>query len=168
MSHADATIPELDTTTRLQLAVSDLCGLYSNALGRLLNAVEERAGPSAPAVELLAADLGLQVAKAHRGIDDLTDELRRKLCSEATQLQRLRVLELEHSAVTRELRIEVEAAGVLRRVHVSRKLAHMYLVPVTVCAVCCSTEPVLAALRKDLDALLDGVQELSQQRFLLT
>jgi hypothetical protein len=53
---------------------------------------------------------------AHRGIDDLTDELRRKLRSEATQLQRLRVLELEHSAVTRELRIEVEAAGVLRRV----------------------------------------------------
>ena len=113
----DATIPELDTTTRLQLAVSDLCGLYSNALGRLLNAVEERAGPSEPAIELLAADLGLQVAKAHRGIDDLTDELRRKLRSEATQLQRLRVLELEHSAVTRELRIEVEAAGVLRRVH---------------------------------------------------
>ena len=111
-----ATNPELDTTTRLQLAVSDLCGLYSNALGRLLNAVEERAGPSEPAIELLAADLGLQVAKAHRGIDDLTDELRRKLRSEATQLQRLRVLELEHSAVTRELRIEVEAAGVLRRV----------------------------------------------------
>ncbi len=105
--------PKLDHTTRLQLAVSELCGVYSNALGRLLNAVEEGAVLGSGSVEPLAADLGSQIAKAHREIDYLTNELSRNFRSKAEQLHRLRELEVEHAVVTHELREEVEAAGVL-------------------------------------------------------
>ena len=106
-----SSLTELDTTTRLQLAVSDICGLYSNALGNVLNAAEQRAVPGAPGVPAVTADFGAQVARAHGEIDTLVGELCRGYRDEEVQLRRLRELEEEHAAVTRELRAEVEAAG---------------------------------------------------------
>ena len=107
MSSASAASTHLDLPTRLQLGVSELCGLYVDVLGNLQNAAEERA----PDIEQRAADLASQVVEAHRCVDELAAELGQAHRSEEQQMRRLRELEDEGSAVTQQLRSQTEAAG---------------------------------------------------------
>ena len=106
----------LDTPTKLQLAIGDLCGLYTDALTRLLNKVEYPDIVELPEPHVTAADYGARIAHAHREIDDLAAVLSSNHRSEAAQLQRLHELSEERSAVTDELRAEVENAGACARV----------------------------------------------------
>ena len=121
-----------DAVTRLQLEVTGLCGLYTDALGNLLNEAERPAADTSGGIESMATRFAEQVVQAHRELERQATELERAYRPEAEQLRVLTELQARHAQITRELRAETEAA-----------------------------EAVHARLSANLETLLDGVLEIN-------
>ena len=100
--------PAYDTTTRLQLAVSGLSGLYSDVIASVLKEVEEHSITPAK-----IAALGTKIADAHREIDGLVDVLNTNFRSEDVQLERLSELREENESLVHELSDAVTKAGMV-------------------------------------------------------
>jgi hypothetical protein len=126
-----------DRVSRLQVGLTDLCELYKDALGNLLNESERIAagGNGSSSVEWIAQGFADRIVNAHREVGRQVETLAAAHRPEAEQLRVLHALQEEHTQVTEELRSETEAAV---RVHQD--------------------------LRRDLDALLDGMHGLAERR----
>lgn len=106
-----------DPLTRTHVMVSELCNLYTNALGNVQNEADRHVGTnnlSTQSVERMATEFADQIVKAHQDIDALGAELEQAYRSESEQMDELRVLHAARLDATQLLRAETEAA---ERVH---------------------------------------------------
>lgn len=131
------TMQPRDPISRLQCAVSDVCGLYKDALGNLQNKSDEllhfgRFEERNSALDEMATSLADDILALHRRIEREAQVLQQNHRPEDEQMRKLQELQEEHIAVTEELRQETVAA---KRVH--------------------------GELRADLDKLIDGVIEVN-------
>lgn len=101
----------MDAATRLHVKVSELAGIYTNALGHLQN---EAGRPDGGGVERMAGDLAREVVQVHRDVDALIDSLEASHGTETEQLRALEQLQLQHADVTRQLRVQTDAAAGVR------------------------------------------------------
>lgn len=100
-----------DRATALQVKVSELAGVYTNALGNLQN---EAGRPDGGNVEGMARDLARELVQVHRDVETLIDQLAQEHCTEAAQLAKLETLQAQHAEVTQQLRAETQAAESVR------------------------------------------------------
>ena len=126
-----------DGVSKLQVAVTDLAGVYLDALKDVQNEVERmhqanELGTGTNSLTELTSLLADRVIGLHEVIDQQAATLEASYRSEAQQLRALQDLDAQHTAVTTELRSQVEAAEVLQD-----------------------------DVRRRLDSLIDGIQELN-------
>ena len=116
----------------------DVCGLYTQALANLQNQSEELLHLGAPAsamtsdLDARAAKLAEEIVSMHHTIEQQAQALEQQYRPEAEQLRVLHEAQQQHAAVTEELRVETASA-----------------------------ERAQAALRRDLNGLLDGILEIN-------
>ena len=126
-----------DAVSRLQVSVTDLAGVYLDALKDVQNTVEEQHGNTDTnardrMMDELTSTLAERVVSLHESIDRQAEALERAYRSETEQMDVLQKLHAEHLTVTEELRVDVQTAETLQ-----------------------------TSLRGRLDALVDGIHELN-------
>jgi hypothetical protein len=127
-----------DAISQLQCSVMDVCGLYTQALASLQNQSEELLHHGAPAslitsnLDARATKLAEEIMSTHQSIDQQAQALEQQYRPEAEQLRVLHEAQQQHAAVTEVLRVETATA-----------------------------QKAQAALRRDLDGLLDGILEIN-------
>lgn len=116
----------------------DVCGLYTQALANLQNQSEELLHLGAPAAAMTsdlaarASKLAEEIVSMHQNIEQQAQALEQQYRPEAEQLRVLHEAQQQHAAITEELRVETASA-----------------------------EKAQAALRRDLNGLLDGILEIN-------
>ena len=127
-----------DAISQLQCSVMDVYGLYTQALASLQNQSEELLHHGAPAslitsnLDARATKLAEEIMSTHQSIDQQAQALEQQYRPEAEQLRVLHEAQQQHAAVTEVLRVETATA-----------------------------QKAQAALRRDLDGLLDGILEIN-------
>ena len=140
-----------DSITAMQMAITDMAGIYTSALGNLQNEAEQLMQPlppkqSAKRSKQVADSLGLkvedyaaQVLKAHREFERLASELQQSHRPEAEQLHELKELQAQHEAITEQLRSETATADAVH-------------------------ERIRTQFKSQLDALLEAKQRAAFER----